>query len=187
MHYSKLLVWLLIGLAALLYNRSSSDRIDADTTSEIDIPTDLPDIYVTGMVLNRYDDQGIINMTVNADTLAQYNISDQSLLGRVVVVLSQQGQTTWQVTADEATILANDDIEFRHNVVAVQASNEPATVLRTDAMKVSDQGQRMTSDLAVNIVKGGQTVDAIGMDVKLDDLEPVIELLSEVTFVYEPS
>jgi len=185
MQYPKLLLWLLIGLAGLFYMRFSADRVEPVTASEIDLPADSPDIYVTGMALTRYDDQGIRIMTVNADTLAVYNTIGQSLLGQPVVVLRQQGQTTWRVTADQATILANDDIEFRQNVVAVEVSSLPATVVTSDVMKVTDQGQRIRSDLAVNIVKGGQTADAIGMDVKLDALEPVIELLSEVNFVYE--
>ncbi|WP_320827402.1 LPS export ABC transporter periplasmic protein LptC [Reinekea sp.] len=187
MQYPKLLLWLLIGLAALLYMRFSADQVDSITASDIDLPADSPDIYVTGLALARYDEQGIEIMTVNANSLAVYNSIGQSLMSQPVVVLSQQGQTTWRVTADQAIILANDDIEFRHNVVAVQVSSVPATVVRSDVMQVSDQGKRIRSDLAVNIVKGGQTVDAIGMDVKLDTLEPVIELLSEVTFVYEPS
>ena len=187
MQYRKLFLWLLTGLAALFYIRYSTDRVEPDTASDITLPADSPDIYVTGMALSRYDDQGIRIMTVNADTLAVYNTTGQSLLGQPVVLLRPKDQNSWRVTAEQAIILANDNIEFKQNVVAEQVSSLPATVVRSDVMIISDQGQRISSDLEVNIVKGGQTVDAVGMDVKLNTLEPVIELLSEVTFVYEPS
>jgi|TARA_B110000503_G_C7163206_1_gene420638 LPS export ABC transporter protein LptC len=189
MQYRKLLLMLLIGLAALvlLMLMFSDDRTAAAVTSQVELPADSPDIYVTGMALTRYDEQGNRVMTVDADTVSVYNSTGQSLLSQPVVVLTNAGQRTWRVNANQALVMANDDIEFSHNVVATQLNGTPATRVGSEFMKVSDRGKLISSDLAVTIVKGTQTVDAIGMTVQLDAPEPVINLLSEVNFVYEPS
>jgi LPS export ABC transporter protein LptC len=187
MMYRKLLLMLLVGLAALLMLMFSDDRMDPEVANQIELPADSPDIYVTGMALTRYDYQGNRVMTVNADTVSVYNSSGRSLLSQPVVVLTNAGQNIWHVTADQAMVLANDDIEFKHNVVATQLNNAPITQIGSEFMRVSDQDQRISTELAVTIVKSRQTVDAIGMTVQLDAPEPVINLLSEVNFVYEPS
>ena len=189
MNYRTLLLMVLIGMAALLLIllMSSDERLAAEIKSQITLPVDSPDIYVTGMALTRYDHQGNNIMTVDADTVSIYNNSGQSLLSQPVVVLTVAGQQTWHIRADQALVMANDDIEFRHKVVATQLNAAPATRVGSEFMRVSDQGQRISTDLAVTIVKGRQTVDAIGMTVQLDAPEPVINLLSEVNFVYEPS
>ncbi|WP_287419754.1 LPS export ABC transporter periplasmic protein LptC [Reinekea sp.] len=189
MMYRKLLLMVLIGLAALLLIllMSSDERMTAEVTYQITLPADSPDIYVTGMALTRYDKLGSKVMTVDADTVSVYNSSGQSLLSQPVVILTDAGQKTWHIRADQALVMANDDMEFRHNVVATQLNGTPATRVGSEFMRVSDQGQLISTDLAVTIVKGRQTVDAVGMAVQLDAPEPVINLLSEVNFVYEPS
>jgi LPS export ABC transporter protein LptC len=103
------------------------------------------------------------------------------------VTLTEKSEDSWLITAKEALLHENEDIEFKHDVLISQLNSEPPLTITSDFMSVTKQGTLVKTDLPVQIVKGKQVTNAIGMEVKLDTIKPIINLLSDVNFEYDPS
>lgn len=181
------LVWIIVAVAIAGYfviqPESTTDQLEAENT----LPDDNPDIFITGLDLTRFGPSGDIILKTLADTMAVYDERGESILTEPKVSLIENGEASWIISSQKATVFSNDDIEFTSDVVATNNQLQPPLVVETQYMKVTQKGELISTDVAVQIVQGKQTMSAVGMQVKLDTIEPVIQLLSDVSFQYDPS
>jgi len=174
-------------LVVFFWLNQSPQQDQEDNENALILPDNPPDIYVTGMNLSRFDEQGNLVMTTLADSLAVYEGDGKSLLTNPDVILSSNSIESWRIQADDAVLYSNEDLEFLNNVRVLQLNSDPATQITSDYLKATQQGNFIETDKPVQIVKGKQSMNAIGMTVNLDTIEPVIHLLSDVSFIYDPS
>ena len=185
--YKNIILWAALSLSIMMFFWLNNKTETFDDFVDLALPDDPPDVFITAMNLTRFDTNGNIAMTTEADTLAVYEASGESLLTNAKVILSNASVATWQITAEHAVLHKNEDIEFSNNVVTLQLNDTPSTQINTEYMMVTNNGKLVKTDKAVFITKGKQSINAIGMEVKLDTIEPIIHLLSDVSFKYDPS
>ena len=119
--------------------------------------------------------------------MAVYEERGENILTQPEVKLVEDGETNWTISSRHATVFSNDDIVFSEDVIAVNNRLSPPLIVATEFMKVTNKGELISTDVPVQIIQGKQTMNAVGMEVKLDTIEPVINLLSDVSFQYDPS
>jgi LPS export ABC transporter protein LptC len=180
-------LWIIVAFSAVLFFWLNQSNETAQPVSEIELPADSPDVYITGLDLTRYNSDGKVVMTTKAETLSVFESTGLSYMTKPDVVIREQEIDTWRIKAKTATIFDNEDIEFSENVLVVQLTAAPPVIIASDSLKVTRKGQLISTDQAVQIVKGNHSTNAIGMEVKLDTIEPIIQLLSDVRFQYDPS
>lgn len=178
--------WLIIASVAVWFFGFNNSKT-IDLASDLELPDNPPDVYITGMDLTRFNSNGEVAMKTVAASLAVYEEEGISLLSMPKVTLTENNEDRWLITAKEALLHDNEDIEFKHDVLILQLNGEPPLTITIDFMSVTNQGEFINTDLPVQIVKGKQVTNAIGMEVKLDTIKPIINLLSDVNFEYDPS
>ena len=77
---------------------------ETEESVELVLPDNPPDIYITGMDLTRFDNEGHVIMTTKADSLAVYEASGKSYLTFPDVILSENDQETWQILANDRPV-----------------------------------------------------------------------------------
>lgn len=177
---------LLAGVATWLILQQPFGR-QLESLPAIALPADNPDIYIEGLTSTRLNNAGELVLTTEAKTLAVYEQDNISLFQQPIVELYRQQTARWQIRSSEGKLLRGDDIEFINQVEVIQLDATPPIRIYTDYLKVTDDGQRISTDRPVEILKGKQITNAVGMEVKLDTIEPLIKLLSDVSFRYEPA
>lgn len=163
------------------------DKKTYTATPEVVLPDDSPDIYITEMDTTRFNKAGQPVMRAQGESLAVYNETGKSNIVRPIVTLLSNNIDTWRVTSEKAIISSNEDIEFITDVVAINLQSTPEAVIRTNYLIITRQGELIETELAVEITQGTQILNAVGMEIELNAVEPVIHLKSEVKFHYDPS
>jgi LPS export ABC transporter protein LptC len=183
----RVLIWLVAGAGLALFLFLGDPSSSSTPTEVATLPDDEPDVYMTDMELTRFNEQGTIAMVTYADTMSVYNDTGLTRLTKPRVTLYENEDEQWRITANEANVYENEDIEFASNVIAVQTNDTPPLIIASEELTIRQSGTFITSDTAVQILQGRQTIDAIGMEVDLQSDEPVIHLLEEVSFSYDPT
>ncbi len=183
----RLTLWLIIICAAVLYLWVNNHPGKSDSQVENAEIENTPDLYITDMDLTRYSIDGIANMHTKADTFSYYEEEGEGLLSWPHVILIDDEIETWKIESRRAVIHDNEDIEFFTDVVAKKMDAVPILIVNSDYIKYSNSTNFISTQTPVEITQGKQVVNAIGMTVNLNQTEPVIDLLTEVTFSYEPS
>lgn len=180
-------LWLVIaGVAVWLISLKQSPT-EQVASSLPNIPENTPDIYIEGLDSSRMNSAGELVLTTQAHSLAVYEQENISLFEQPTVQLYQEQNPRWQITSQSAQLMAEDDIEFLRDVEVIQLNANTPISIFTDYLLVTEQGQRISTDQPVKILKGQQVTNAVGMEVKLDTIEPLINLLSDVSFIYDPA
>ncbi|MDN3648732.1 LPS export ABC transporter periplasmic protein LptC [Reinekea marina] len=174
-----------IAAASLLYLLQEDD-IQPSEEQSIVLPEGSPDIYMTGVDITRYDEQGQATLHAKGESLTVFNDPKRTVFAQPIIHLIDQEQRTWRITSSIAFIDENDNIDFQENVVATQLISSPPLILRTEQLLVDPAKNALKSDLAVQVTQGQQRIKAIGMTAELDTMGTNIHFLSEVSFVYEP-
>lgn len=172
----------IVGAAFIWLNTNRTPSVRA----ELELPDETPDVYMTDMDLTRYSADGVPTLKVLASTVATYNESGKSLLSAPVVTLLKDRENDWKITARNAVVYDNEDIEFFYDVIVTQLNTTPTSIVKSEYMKVTEQGNLVTTDKPVEITQGRQIVNAVGMNVNLGTIDPIIHLEDEVTFFYDP-
>ncbi len=186
--YKNITLWLAIAFSSMVFFwLNNKDTQIIENIAELELPENPPDVYITGMDLTRFDANGNVVMTTAAETLAIYEQTGESYLSNPLVTLAKDTVQTWQITSRNAVLYKNEDIDFINDVIVLQLDKEPATQMNTEFVKITNQGDLVLTDKPVQFIKGKQSIYAIGMEAKLDTIEPIIHLLSDVSFQYDPS
>ncbi|TCS37626.1 LPS export ABC transporter periplasmic protein LptC [Reinekea marinisedimentorum] len=172
----------IVGAAFIWLNSNRGPAVE----SALELPEEIPDVYMTDMDLTRYSATGVPTLKVLASSVATYNDSGKSILTAPVVTLLKDQENDWKITARNAVVYDNEDIEFFTDVVVTQLNTTPASIVKSEYMKVTEQGNLVTTDKPVEITQGKQIINAVGMNVNLDTISPIIHLENEVTFFYDP-
>ncbi|EAR10147.1 LPS export ABC transporter periplasmic protein LptC [Reinekea blandensis] len=179
--------WALAVLVAVwLFDFTGTDDAVPDN-SDYELPDDAPDIYITGLDLTRYDATGQATLTTRADTMSVYESTGQSRLSAPIIHRLDDGIKAWQITADQATVYENNNIDLIGNVVIAQQNAIPPMVLHSDRMHYDEQQQQASTEQPVEVTQGKQRISSVGLTVNLDTIDPVIQFLSDVDFYYDPS
>lgn len=183
----RILIWLIAGAGLALFLFYGDPSTPESELIASDLPEDQPDVFMTDMALTQFNEQGTIAMTTLAETMAVYNDSGLTTLTRPRVTLFENDRANWRITANLAKVFDNEDIQFTSNVLAVQTTDTPPIIIASEELTVRQSGTLITSESAVQILQGRQTVNAIGMEVNLQSDDPIIHLLEEVSFSYDPT
>ena len=163
---------------------------DSETTlvtPEVSLPEDAPYRYITELNSTRFNRLGQPIMKAKGDSLAVYNDEGKSNIVRPTVTLISNNLETWRVTSEKAIMSKNEDIEFINDVVAINLLSVPQTIVKSDYLKITKGGELIETDSPVSVTQGPQVLNAVGMEIKLDTVDPVIHLKAEGNFSYDPS
>lgn len=181
--YFLIIIVALIGFVFIWQSNSGKEVQSAS----IDLPSNTPDVFMTEMDLIRYSETGEPVQKVLAKTVATYNDTGKSILTLPIVTLLRDQQSNWKITAKEAIVYDNEDIEFFSDVIVTKLNSEPVSVVKSDYMKVTEQGNLVITEEPVEITQGKQIINAVGMKVNLGTISPIIYLKDQVTFSYDPT
>lgn len=185
--FAQFLLWAAaLLLAVWLIDLSPGSEEPADTAA-LALPEDAPDVYITGLELTRYNAEGQPILQTAAESMSVYNAESESRLTEPTIYRLAQNIPTWKITSEQASLFGNDNIEFRRDVVVAQQNVNDPLIVTSEQMRYAQQQQWIETDQPVEVVQGNQRVTAVGMTVNLDTIEPVIQLLSDVDFYYDPS
>lgn len=185
--FSKYYRWLIVALAVAIFIWQSQSSSPVTENTDLQLPEEIPDVYMTDMDLIRYSETGEPDLKVTASTVSVYNDSGQTLLSEPDVLLFNSSDNEWKITAVNAIVYENDDIEFFNDVYVQQLNSQPITVLQSDYLKVTEQGNLIVTDHPVQITQGKQIVNAVGMTLNTDTIGTTIHLESEVSLIYDPT
>lgn len=149
-------------------------------------PEDTPAVYITGPRVSVFNAAGEKELSTFADSLASYADSRQHRLLNPRTTILEEGQERWQISAAQATVLANDDVLYETEVIATELTGA-AVMIRSDTLLISEQGDLISSDGPVEVSQGAQRARATGMQIQLGSSQSVVELLADVSFHYEPN
>ncbi|ATD68892.1 LPS export ABC transporter periplasmic protein LptC [Luteimonas chenhongjianii] len=109
------------------------------------------------------------------------------LVTPLFLIPESDGEGRWTVRAKTGWVSeSNDEVRLRGEVVADSPEGYPRpTRMRTEALNVFPQRNHATSDVLVDVVQPGFTMQGTGMRADLDSGR--IELLSEVKLRNEPN
>ncbi len=147
---------------------------------------ELPDATATNLHMVRVED-GQKTMETTADTLESFESKSETYLTNPDVLLFTLEVPSWNIVSRTATVFSNNEIHFIGDVIVTQLDQTPSMVINTDFLSYSEINQLIETDKPVTAVKGKQRMNAIGMRVNLDTIDPIIHLLSDVNLEYEPS
>lgn len=153
----------------------------------LNLPDDSPDVYITGLQLTQFNAQGQKVMMTEAESMSVYNDSDLSRLETPLIQQLDGQQVAWRITAQEALLFSNEDIELINDVLILQQNVPSPIQVSSEWMRYAQATEIIETDRPVEVIQGPQTVTAVGMSVNLGTIEPVIQLLSDVNFYYDPS
>lgn len=109
------------------------------------------------------------------------------LVTPVFLIPETEGDGRWTVRSQTGWVSENnEEVRLRGEVTADSPESNPRpTQMRTEAMNVFPQRNQATSDVLVDVVQAGSTMQGTGMRADLDSGR--IELLSNVRFRNEPN
>ena len=180
-----LLFWALALVAGIIVLQLLQQRPNPQQQATPD-EQELPDITAEHIHVVRTK-SGTKTLETVADFLESYNGRGETYLTNPDVTLFTEQHPHWHIISDNATVFSNNDIHFQGHVVVTQLTEVPNVVVNTEFLSYSEVKQLITTDQPVQAVKGLQRANAVGMEVELDTIRPIIHLLSDVNLEYEPS
>lgn len=179
---------ILIAITAWLY----SDYLNKHHMMKL-IPSFLPDSYATNVTAIRYDSNGHIASELSAPKLTHYSKDDVTVFIKPEIVLYNETQQPWKITADEGKATQGfNTIILQGNVVLFQMAgkNNPEVTIKTSLLNLDTKQQIASTKEPVVMnqksIDGSVTsVTAIGVEAYQKTGE--IKLLSHARGVYAPA
>lgn len=183
MNWGRLIPLLLVpALAGLLY---TFQRMDNSSVETPEAPTTLPRYTLNGAELTRFDTDGSVNLSGQADTIDYYD--DQS--GRaqnLQVDLVADDEKTWHLTAPAATLPAHQHRFMLEGPVLAKGqwpdSGEDLNIL-SDHMWVDPDRHEIDTDAPVKLQSPQRNGTAVGL--RSDWAAQTLQLLHNVKMTYE--
>ena len=115
----------------------------------------LPDYIVSGMQGLQVNEQGRVERAFKANKLTHYPQTDKNVIEQPLITLYQEGQPTWQMSAQLATVTHNNQqLEFSQHVLGRRLQGA-ALSLETDALH-ADQGTQIISTSRPVLIRSAQ-------------------------------
>lgn len=183
-----LLVTAIVAGAVFTWFASQDNDSTTQQVSAFELPEQTPNIYMTDIKLTRYNSLGQAEVYIESKDVAVYQSRGETLLSEPDITLLNQAKNDWKITANRAVLYDNDDVEFFTDVTMIEQTTAlTATSLSSDYFFVTDSGQWVSTDRAVAVRQANNRSNAIGMTADLSTPSPIINLIDEVTFYYEPN
>ncbi|MET0377737.1 MAG: LPS export ABC transporter periplasmic protein LptC [Spongiibacteraceae bacterium] len=134
------------------------------------------DLYVVQPRGTKFDEEGRLTQTFEAERLNHFPDSNHSELAAPRFHIYTKRNAIWDGTASTATLLGDSEVRLRDNVVITERGG--TTQLNTSQLNYFPQQQKIDSAVAVTMKRAGDTTTAVGMRADLNTNR--VELLSRV-------
>lgn len=173
----------LLVLAAIIWWRPADAPPSANI--ELELPEDPPDLFIRTFQQTRYNTDGQPNLYTAASSFAYYQDSGNSRVTLPTVRLVRDNGPDWTIRAQLATLFSNGDTIFEDTVRVHELSDVNRWELATDWLKVSQNGDFVSTPEPVKLTQGPQVATGVGFSADLTTDDPVLTLQSEVAIHYE--
>lgn len=179
-------VLLLAGLAAATYWFSQAGRY---ANLAHPVSREGPDFIVNGVTLTEFDATGRATNRLFAERMTHYAVDDRAELQRPRYVSLRPDQPRLEAHAREALVEAGGErIVLTGDVVIVRSpgdKGEPPMRLSTEKLLALPDVERYSTDLPVEMNRGGSVIRSVGMD--YDNIKRVVKFHSKVRGTIEPA
>lgn len=181
-----LAIVLFFSIALGLYWQVQMKKNEQQTSASTGI--EQPDFVADNLKSVSYNDEGKVESRVSADHMEHYEANNLTRFTQPVYLLyPDDGNAHWRISATEGTLDRHDNIVTLQNNVIIDAitPNEPLQQLKTSYLELDLDTMIMRSDRVINVDGVGFKVDGTGLYADLN--EQTVELLNQVTGIYEPN
>ena len=164
------------------------DRIETPPTIEteetINMSETKSDYYMADFKTRKYNSEGVIEYTIQGDTLAHYPDNDRSEIIAPVIKLNRP-DSTWDISSSTGRFDTNPDLFTLQGDVVMRTNrtdDDPITIT-TDQLMIATESNLVSTDASIEIVSKHWAVKATGMTSAID--EGTFTLQSAVTARYD--
>jgi lipopolysaccharide export system protein LptC len=126
--------------------------------------TNVPDYEITQITGIQVNEQGSPERTLTANTLVHYNQRDESIIQQPVITLYQHDQATWQLSAQQATLLKNNhQINLQQDVLAKRINSVPLQ-LTTQSLTANQETHILQSHSPVVVSTTQGQISSLGLE-----------------------
>ena len=172
-------VLLLVGLAGVTYWFSQVGRYGNLASP---VSREGPDFIVNGVTLTQFDVMGRATNRLFAETMTHYAADDRAELQRPRYVSLRPDQPRLEARARQALVEGGGErIMLTGEVVITRspgADGEPPMRLATEKLLAVPDFEQYSTDLPVEVDRGGSVVRSVGMD--YDNIKRVVKFHSKV-------
>lgn len=148
-----------------------------------------PDFVVNGVTLTLFDPTGRPTNKMFAETMTHYALDDRAELRRPRYVSLRPDQPQLEARAQQAVVLGSGErVVMTGDVVITRAAGpggEPPMRLVTEKLVALPDLEQYSTDLPVEIDRGGSVIRSVGMD--YDNIKRIVKFHSNVRGTVEPT
>ena len=182
MNWRRLIPLLLVpALAGLFY---TFQRMDNTIVESPEAPAALPRYTLSNAELTRFDNDGNINLTGQADTIDYFDDQSGRAQNLQADLITDDGKT-WHLTAPAATLPAHQRRFMLEGPVLAKGKwpdNGEELLVRTDHLWVDPDQHEIDTDAPVDLQSPLRTGNAVGM--RSDWTAQTLQLLHNVRMTY---
>ncbi len=148
--------------------------------------TNVPDYEITQITGIQVNERGSPERTLTANTLVHYNQRDESIIQQPVITLYQHDQATWQLSAQQATLLKNNhQINLQQDVLAKRVNSVPLQ-LTTQSLSANQETHILQSNSPVVVSTAQGQISSLGLEAHTE--EGSLQFIGQVrgTYVLPP-
>jgi LPS export ABC transporter protein LptC len=148
-----------------------------------------PDFIVNGVTLTQFDPMGRPTNRLFAEKMTHFAIDDRAELQRPRYVSLRPDQPQLEARAQRAVVQGSGErVVMTGDVVITRApgpDGDPPMRLKTEKLVALPDLEQYTTDLAVEMNRGGSVIRSVGMD--YDNIKRVVKFHSKVRGTIEPT
>ncbi len=137
---------------------------------------DRMDLYVVEPRGVKFDEEGRLTQTFEAERLTHFSDSNHSELTTPRFHIYTKKDVSWDGTATTGTLLGDSEIRLRDNVVIIERNG--TMQFRTNQLNYFPQQQKVDSAVAVTMKRASDITTSVGMRADLNTNR--VELLTRV-------
>lgn len=170
---------LLVISAVVLLSRWLVDSVESRMAGEERKVSHTPDYYLENFAFTAMDTTGAPEYRLIADLMQHFPDDDTVALTSPQMTFYRDAERPWHAQAETATVFDDGERIHLFGTVTMRQEVSPPelpVVVTTRDVRMRPREQYAETDAPVNIVRGPDTIDAVGARVFLD--EGIVELLS---------
>lgn len=123
-----------------------------------------PDYTLEQLQGVQINEQGQIERTLSAQQLQHYNQRDQSIIAQPQMILYQDNQATWQLSAQQATASNNNqELHLTDDVLAKRLNSTPLQ-LSTQSLYANQNSHILQTDDPVTVSTAQGQISSLGLE-----------------------
>lgn len=144
-------------------------QVGAPRRVEVAAPRHLPDYHFLAPRITRFGADGLLTLDLRAARAVHFEDDDSVALEDLKVDYRTDSGDLWRLTAARGTAPMGGETLTLEGAVRVERprADGGALELSTERLTLATRGQRLTTDLAVELREGGSRMTAIGLDADL--------------------